>query len=42
MLLTHKAVDSTRGEDLRTAQLVRWEEDYTPAGNRKRLVRIFA
>ena len=38
MLLTHKAVDSTKGEDLSTAQLVRWGENCTPAGNRKGLV----
>lgn len=39
---TPKAVDSTRGEDVKTAQLVWWGENYTPAGNRKGLVRTFA
>lgn len=42
VLHTPKAVDSTRGEEVRAAQLVRWGENYTPAENRKRLVRIFA
>lgn len=42
MLHTPKAVDSTRGEEVRAAQLVRWGENYTAAENRKRLVRIFA
>ena len=38
---TPKAVDSTRGEEGRAEHVVRWGENYTPAGSRKGLVRIF-